>query len=259
MRWRKALRRRFGIAAPRVAVHSTLPWYWRWLGIAALLGISAVSAAWIYDAGRRFAGFDHGEVQEELSQVSRELETARDELERLRAGANAADSRLSIERTAQQKLAQQIRALEQDNARVREELATFESMLTSEARSGHALAIYRFKVEPDVLPGEYRYRLLLVTPSARRERDFNGRLELVVSLQDGGQNVMMGFPEQADANAAAFRLAFKYFRRVEGTFRVNPKAKVESVQVRVYETGSSQPRATHTVALLGPKGAQNVQ
>jgi hypothetical protein len=44
-------------------------------------------------------------------------------------------------------------------------------------------------------------------------------------------------------------LAFKYFRRVEGTFRVNPKAKVESVQVRVYETGSSQPRATQAVTL----------
>jgi hypothetical protein len=249
MRLRKALRRRFGIAAPRVAVHSTLPWYWRWVGIAALLAISAVSAAWIYDAGRRFAGFDQSEVEEELNRAQRELDTALDELERLRAIANAADARLSIERTAQQKLAQQIRALEQDNARVREELATFESMLTSEARSGHAPAIYRFKVEPDVLPGEYRYRLLLVTPSSRRERDFNGRLELVVSLQDGGENVMMSFPEQADANASAFRLAFKYFRRVEGTFRVNPKAKVESVQVRVYETGSSQPRATHTVAL----------
>jgi hypothetical protein len=249
----KAFKRRldhsFGIAAQRVAVRSTLPWYWRWLGLAVLLGISVASAAWVYDAGRRFAGFDQSEVQEELSRVTRELDAAQTELERLRAIANAADARLSIERTAQQKLAQQIRALEQDNARVREELATFESMLTSEARTGHAPSIHRFKVEPDVLPGEYRYRLLLVTPSSRRERDFNGRMELVVSLQDGGQNVMMSFPEQADAGAAAFRLAFKYFRRVEGTFRVSPKARVESVQVRVYETGSSQPRATHTVAL----------
>jgi hypothetical protein len=248
-RWSKAVRRRFGIAAPRVEVHSTLPWYWRWIGIAVLLGISAASAAWIYDAGRRFAGFDQSEVRDELNRVSRELDSAHAELERLRAVANAADARLSIERTAQQKLAQQIRTLEQDNARIREELATFESMLASEARHGNAPAIYRFKVEPDVLPGEYRYRLILVTPSTRRERDFNGRMELVVSLQEGGQNVMMSFPEQADAGAAAFRLAFKYFRRVEGTFRVNPKAKVESVQVRVYETGSSQPRATHSVAL----------
>ena len=247
-RWGK-LRRRFGIAAPRVEIQTQIPWYWRWVGIAVLLGISAASAAWIYDAGRRFAGFDHSEVQQELFRVRRELDGARAELERLRAIANAADSRVSIERTAQQKLAQQIRTLEQENARVREELATFESMLSSDARSASSLSIYRFKVEPDVLPGDYRYRLLLVTPSARRERDFNGRLELVISLQEGGQNVMMSFPEQADAGAAAFRLAFKYFRRVEGTFRVSPKARVDSVQVRIYETGSSQPRATHTVAL----------
>jgi hypothetical protein len=249
----KALKRRldhsFGIAAHRVAVRSSLPWYWRWLGLATLLCVSAASAAWIYDAGRRFAGFDQGEVQEELSRAARERDAAQKELDRLRAITNAAEARMSIERSAQQKLAQQIRTLEQDNARVREELATFESMLTSEARSGNAPSIYSFKVEPDVLPGEYRYRLLLVTPSSRRERDFNGRLELVVNLQDGGGNVMMSFPEKGDAGAAAFRLAFKYFRRVEGSFRVNPKAKVESVQVRVYETGSSQPRATHSVAL----------
>lgn len=245
--WR--LRHRFGIAAPRVEIHSQIRWYWRWAGIAILLGISAVSAAWIYDAGRRFAGFDEGEVKEELTRLSSELDAARAELERLRAIANAADSRVSIERTAQRKLAQQIRVLEQENARVREELATFESMISSEARSGQVLTVYRFKVEPELLPGEYRYRLLLVTPSARREREFNGRLELVVSLQDAGRNVMMSFPQPADAGAAAFRLAFKYFRRVEGTFRVSPKAKVESVQVRVYENGSSQPRATHTVAL----------
>ena len=48
---------------------------------------------------------------------------------------------------------------------------------------------------------------------------------------------MITFPEPGDAAAAAFRLAFKHFQRVDGTFRVNPKAKVESVQVRVYETG----------------------
>ena len=243
------LRQRFGIAAPKVAIHSHVPWYWRWVGLAVLLGVAAASAAWFYDAGRRFAGFDRSEVQQELARVTGELEAARAELEELRAIASAADSRVSIERTAQQKLAQQIHTLVKENARVREELATFESMISSEARNAPTLSIFRFKVEPDLLPGEFRYRLLLVTPSTRRERDFNGRLELVVNLTEGDQNVMMSFPEPADADAGAFRLAFKYFRRVEGTFRVNPKAKVESVQVRVYETGSTQPRATHSVSL----------
>ena len=247
-RWWK-VRKRFGIAAPRVAVHSPVPWYLRWLGVALLLGLSAVAVGWIYDAGRRYAGFDQSEVQGELSTTKRDLAAAQAELEQLRAAANAAERRLSIERTAQQKLAQQIGALEQENARVKEELATFEGMMSSEPGSGSVLTIYRFKVEPDVLPGEYRYHLLLVTPRARREREFNGRLELVVNLVDGGQNAMMTFPERSDASASEFRLAFKYFRRVEGTFRVNPKARVENVQVRIFETGSNQPRALQTVGL----------
>jgi len=246
--WRK-VRQRFGIAAPRVVVQSPIPWYLRWLGIAVLLGLSAASAAWIYDAGRRFAGFDRNEVETELSSVKHELADAQGELEKLRAVANASESRLAIERTAQQKLAQQIRVLEQDNARLREELGTLDGMLSSDARTGTALSIYRFKVEPDVLPGEYRYHLLLVTPRARAEREFNGRLELAVNLTEDGRNAMMTFPETADAGATAFRLAFKYFRRVEGTFRVNPKAKVENVQARIYENGSKEPRATSTVSL----------
>lgn len=240
------MRQRFGIAAPKVAVHSHIAWYWRWLGVALLIGVSAASAAWIYDAGRRFAGFDQSEVQGQLLAARQDLAAAQGELERLRAIVNAAESRLSIERTAQQKLAQQISTLEQENARAREELATLENMLSSDARNGSALSISRFTVEPDVLPGEYRYHVLLVTPRARKERDFTGRLELVVALTKDGRNVMMSFPEPADAGASAFRLAFKYFRRVEGTFRVDPKAKVENVTVRVYESGSSQARATQT-------------
>ncbi|OGA11843.1 MAG: hypothetical protein A3D95_05370 [Betaproteobacteria bacterium RIFCSPHIGHO2_12_FULL_69_13] len=243
------LRQRFGIAAPRVAVRGQIPWYWRWLGIALLLVAAMLLAAWIYDAGGRFAGFDRSEITGQLGETRRSLDAARAELEQLRGVANAADSRVSIERTAQQKLARQIRTLGQENARLREELAIFENMLSSEARSAQALSIYRFKVEPEVLPGEYRYHLLLLTPTSRRGRDFQGRLELVVSLTEGGRSAMMSFPEQADAGASAFRLAFKYFQRVEGTFRVSPKAKVENVQVRVYETGAPQPKATHTVTL----------
>lgn len=247
-RW-KVIRQRFGITAPKVAVQTHIPWYWRWASVAVLIGIAAAAAGWIYDAGRRHAGFERSEVLQELNGVKNELEAARGELSRLHAIANAADSRVAIERTAQQKLAQQVKALEGELLRVREELAMLEQMLASEERHTQTLAIYRFKVEPDVLPGEYRYRLLLLTPTDRRGRDFSGRLELVVSLQEGGQNAMMSFPEPGDAASASFRLSFKYFRRVEGTFRVNPKAKVESVQVRVYETGTTQPRAIHSVSL----------
>jgi hypothetical protein len=244
------LRQRFGIAAPKVAVRTQVPWYVRWLALAILLAFSAALAAWMYDAGRRYSGFDRDEVETALAAARGELDAARAELERLRALTNAADSKLSIERTAQQKLAQQIRALEADNARLREELAIFESMLSSDAAAAATVSIVRFKVEPDAAPGEYRYRLLLLAPSTRRTRDFQGRYELAVGLTEAGRSAIMTFPEGADADAPAFRLAFKHFQRVEGTFRVNAKARPDSVQVRVYETGTAQPRATQSAAPL---------
>ena len=243
------LRRRFGIAAPKVSVRTHVPWYLRWFGIALMLALSATLAAWMYDAGRRFAGFDRSEVEQELSAARNELAKLRGELERLSAIANAADSKVSIERTAQQKVAQQARVLEQDNARLREELAIFESMLSSETASAAPLSVLRFKVEPDTLPGEYRYRVLLLASGPRRGREFQGRLELAVNLTEGGSSAMITVPGQGDTESASFRLAFKHFQRIDGTFRVNPKARVVSVQVRVYEAGSVEPKVTQSVTL----------
>jgi hypothetical protein len=239
------LRQRFGIAAPKVAVSTHVPWYLRWLGIALLVSLSAAVAAWMYDAGRRFAGFDRSEVEQELAAVRHDLQGALTEHERLRAFANAADAKLSIERTAQQNLAQQIRSLEADNARLREELAIFEAMLSSDGRGPAPLSIQRFKVETELLPGEYRYRLLLLASPPKRT-EFQGRYELLVSLTESGRSAMITVPDAAQAGAAGFRLSIKHIQRVEGTFRVNPKARVESVQVRVYEAGSAEPRATHS-------------
>ena len=243
------LRQRFGIAAPKVSVRTHVPWYLRWLGLAVALVFSVALAAWTWDAGRRFAGFDRSEVEQDLAAAHAEAAKLREELERLRALANAADSKVAIERTAQQKLAQQIRSLEQENGRVREELALFESMLSSETAIAAPLSILRFKVEPDLLPGEFRYRLLLLASGPRRAREFQGRLELAVGLTEDGRSAIIMVPGQAESEGPAFRLAFKHFQRIEGSFRVSPKARVGSVQVRVYESGSAEPKVTQNVTL----------
>lgn len=243
----KRLRQRFGISAPKVAVRAQVPWYLRWMLLAVLLAFSVALAAWMYDAGRRFAGFDRSEVQDELNGMRSEQERTRAELLRLRAIANAADSKLSIERSAQVQLAQQIRSLEQDNARLREDLAIFESMLSVDTRTAQAITIQRFKVEPDGLPGEYRYRMLLLAGSRRERGEFQGRMELAVGVQLDGKNAMITFPEKVAADAPNFKLSFRNFRRVEGTFRVDPKARVSTVQVRIFEAGGAQAKATQSV------------
>jgi len=60
---------------------------------------------------------------------------------------------------------------------------------------------------------------------------------------------MITVPGAGDADAANFRLAFKHFQRIDGIFRVSPKAKVTSVQLRVYEAGTAEPRVTQNATL----------
>ena len=83
-------------------------------------------------------------------------------------------------------------------------------------------------------------------------------LQLLVQLEGAdGRSAMMALPETATAENATrgtgssngFKLAFKYFHRAEGAFRVPAGAKVVSVQVRIFEAGSTQPRASQLLKL----------
>ena len=56
-------------------------------------------------------------------------------------------------------------------------------------------------------------------------------------------------PPEEKSDDAAYRVRFKRFYRAEGSFRVDPKAKVRSVQVRLFEQGAAQPRATESYTL----------
>jgi hypothetical protein len=236
---------RFGIAAPRVAVRTQLAWYWRWLVIVVSAALVIVLARWLYDAGRRVAGFDRLEIEQEIVKLRSDLGDRSAELDKFRAAVDAADSRLAIERAAQRKLADQVQSLEKQNTLLREDLAIFESMLSSGPRDAQSLVIQRFQIEPGGAPGEYRYRMMLFSPGRRAERNFQGRLELTVKLSAAGRGAMMNLPDKAGSEA--FQLSFRQFRRVEGTFRIAAGARIESVQARVFESGSDQVKATQTV------------
>jgi hypothetical protein len=241
----KKIRQRFGISAPRMTVKTHVAWYWRMLGLVAVLSCSLALAAWIYDAGRRFAGFDRSEAEQELSQLRESVGRLTQESAGLRASVNASESKLQIERAAQAQLGRQVKVLEDENARLKEDLAFFENLIPSEHRD-NTLLINRFRVEPGALPGEFRYRLLLLQ-GGRRDKPFEGNLQLLVTLRQDGKDAIITLPEEGAAQA--YKISFKYFQRVEGTFRVAPGARVSMVQVRIFEAGSTQARATQSFNL----------
>jgi hypothetical protein len=237
----------FGIAAPRVAVRTAIAWYWRWLGLLALALVVIMFSRATYDFGKKFAGFDQNEADREVQRLSEA--NAKLELEVARLGGNLAQAerQLQMERATYADLVKQVRALTDENADLKEDVAFFQTLMPSGGKDG-GVAVNRFLVQNDALPGEYRYRLLL-TQTGQRNKDFQGRLQFVVNLQQDGRKTVMALPAEDDKEARGFKLNFRFYQRVEGTFRVTPGTTVKSMQVRVLEGDSKEPRLTQMVNL----------
>ena len=241
----RTLKQRFGISAPRVAVHTHVAWYWRWLVLGSVVVVAAgLGWAILHPAVAlpEFGRADPGVAAERSKELSiREQQ----DLAELRSRAAAAERQLAIERATYEDLARQIKALTEQNAALKEDLAFFQSLMPAGGGAAGVM-IDRFKLQKEIMPGEYRYRLFLVQ-TGQRDRNFEGRLQLVVNLSENERTTALTVPPEGDRDAKEYRLNFKFFQRVEGTFKVSPDAVVKSLQVRVYEAGSKMPRLAHTV------------
>ena len=242
----RVIKRRFGIAAPRVAIHTHVPWYWRWLSVAVFAG-AVVGVGWLtYDFGRLYAGFDNSEAQRQKSHLEDVNSKLQVENAALRREIAAAERQLQIELATHGNLSGQIHNLAEENALLKEDLAFFQTLMASGGEAG-GISINRFRVEPDALPGEYRYRLL-IAQSKQRVKDFRGRLQFIVDFEQDGKSEVISLPK-GDEGSQAYNLAFKFYQRVEGTFLVPPGAVIKKVQVRVLETGNPAPVSTQSVSL----------
>jgi uncharacterized protein DUF6776 len=238
LNWRR-LRDRFGIAAPRVAVRTHLPWYWRGLGAVLLLTLSVTFGAWLYDIVRQTTRSDRAQAQEEVTALRARVGELEKQLVAVRGGTEVAGSALQIERTTQEELARQVKVLEETNGRLREELALFEK-LASAGSSTPGPTINGLHVEPDGVPGRYRYRLLVALQGTKKEREFRGSLQVIVALQQGAKRAIMVLPAQDDPDRQRYLLNFRYFRRIDGTFQVPEGARPTSVEVRVLQDGATK-------------------
>ena len=264
------MRRRMTIAAPKMAVRTHFPWYWRGLFWILVLSISLAAAAWIYDAGRKFAGFDSTEVQQELAALRVSAAQLAETNAKLQAESNASGSRLSIEQTAQRRLAEQIKALEAENTRLKEDMALFEGMIAADRKEG-SFAINNFKVEID--KGGARYRMLLSRGArtgsilaGNQEPEFSGRIEfhLLPNLPQhfppnspptataapaagANESGIIRIPSNEVAGADNYRVKFRYFQRMEGELPLPAGANPKQIQVRLLE--GDKVRATQTITL----------
>lgn len=242
----KRWRRQTGVRAPKLSIRPEWPMHWRVTSVLVLSATALAMAGWIYDAGRKFAGFDQSESGELLKELSSQVESLNAELIDVRRVADSSAAKLQVEVTAQEKLATLIKGLEEENSRLKAELAVFESL----AGNDHAipkLAINRFDLARDSAPGSFQYKLLVTKAGAGADRSFKGRIELFVTVQRGESIDIISV--SGGVSSADALVQFRLFKRIEGKFSIPVESELKSVEARLIEDG--QVRASKSVVLAG--------
>ncbi len=234
----KRLRQRFGISAPKLAIKTHVAWYWRALAMIAALSISLAVAAWIYDAGRRIAGFHSNESIREIQSLRNDVIELDAELSKLRSVAGSGESSLLIERATQKQLSHHVKSLEMENAALKEDLAFFEGLMpASELGEEAGVKIDRLRIEPEGRAGEHRFRMLVVNYGGRQAKEFKGSLQLLIKVQQAGKDAIIAVPPESEPTPQRFRFEIKHFHRLEGAFSVPAGAHVKSVEARLLQDG----------------------
>lgn len=265
----KGVERRFSISAPRMSVRPYVPWYLRWAITLPFILAAGGLVWWAYDSGLEFAGFHRGQSEQELARLNDQVVALKNENAKLASEAASFERQAQIERAANMETERQLQGITGENIRLQEDLQLFQNLTVSGVREGE-LSIQHLKLEHDTLPGEYRYRLLLVQSGQQRAKAFQGNLQLLVNVLRNGQKSVVVFPQETEvsgntgasgntmaangkpgkaAEDGAYQLNFKYYQRIERTFHLPLDTTVESVQVRIFERGSNEPKAKQSVTL----------
>jgi len=223
MRFR-LLRRRLTVSAPRVSVRSTLPWPFRWLLGALMMGFSAALAVWAFEFGKDIAGLDR-DAQQELAQLRREVQILRTDLSEAQLVANTSDSLLIAERSAQEQLKMQIRQLQADNELLRSDLGFFERVIPGSGSD--ALSIRGLQAER-LSPSQLKWQVLMIQAS-KNAPDFKGALEVTLA------GTLAGKPWAAKSAPAPQPVLIKGYLRMEGVVDVPAQAVVENVTAKILQ------------------------
>jgi hypothetical protein len=232
MRFR-LFRRRLTVSAPRLAIRTHMPWPLRWVAAALMLGISGAVALWAFELGKSIAGLD-GKAKEELVQLRQEVVSLRDERDKAQSVSNTADSLITAEKAAQEKLLVQIKLLEAVNRRLANDLAFFEQLLPASNNAGVAIR----GLQAEVLNGSKLKWQVLVMQPGRNAPEFKGKLDVSIT------GLKAGKPWSATLPTGPQELQFKQYRRVEGVLDLPQEAVPDTVSAKVMEGGAT--RATQT-------------
>lgn len=244
----RRLRRKFSISAPRLSVRPHVPWYIRWAITIPFILVAAFMIWWAYGSGLELAGFHRGQAERELEGLREQVAELQAENATLSDKAASFERQAQIEHAANAETASQVKALNDEITRLKENLVFFQNLPLTKGDHEGELSILRLKIERDTLPGEFHCRMILVQSVKQRGKEFVGNMQLLINAEQDGKKIVLQFPQETAPNeVAAYRLNFKYYQVIDRVFKLSPEVRIESAQVRVFERGVHEPKVTQSV------------
>jgi hypothetical protein len=226
-------RQRMPASIPEFTIQEKKSWPFRLVQFVSIAALGAAAMSF-YDFAQSIVVPEPHNAKEQLARYKEQVEKLALERDQFSSTVNAAESKLNIERSAQKQLAAQVKVLESENMRLKEDLAFFDSLLPN-ATGAAGIAIRRLKID-QITPNQLRYRLLIMQ-GGKGEQLFVGSLQLAVTTVQGGKSVMINFPEATVLEQEKFKLSFRYYQRVEGLLTLPEGTTIKLVQARVLEKG----------------------
>jgi hypothetical protein len=243
--WARRLRSNFSIGSSRVAIHSQLAWYWRWLLIVLMMAAVATIVWWAVENSYRITGSSLGEVRKRIAALDEENATLKAGLETARSTLVERDRQLQIEKAAQGELGRTVAQLQEENASLKEDLGFLRRLMSSGA-TPEGVSLSDLKIERDGKPNEFRYRALL-TQGGQRKQDFKGRVQVIAHFAQGGTTRSLTFPE--GAGSSALPVDFRFYYKIDGRFAIPEDAVLKSVEMRILALPGGQVKLSRTVNL----------
>lgn len=223
--------RRLTVSAPRMSVRSALPWPFRWIVAAVVLGFCAAIGLWAFEFGKEIAGIDDGRVEylarleRDVADLQRELDAMKEERDKALALANTSTTMMTAEKAAQERLGTLNKQLEVDNQRLRDDLGFFEKLIPTVGTE--ALAIRGLQAE--VQDGrQVKWQVLVIQP-LKNAPEFSGRLEISFS------GLQAGRPWVATLPGGPQTIKLRQYARAEGVFDLPPQTLLKGVSVKVMD------------------------
>ncbi len=228
MRFR-LLRRRLTISSPRMSVRGSLPWPFRWIALALVLGFSAAIGLWAFEFGKSIAGLDRN-AKEELANLRAEVTQLREKNDKNQSIVNTSGLVLATEKAEKDKLSSQLKQLDADNRALRDDLGFFQNL--TQGGSVEGLAIRSLQAEL-VAGNQLKWQVLVIQP-LKNAPTFKGQLELTVSGLQNGKPWMMTLPGGAQP------LQLTQYRRAEGLLELPAQVIVKAVSAKVLDGNTTK-------------------